>query len=59
MEYTKNYHLPQWAEEDRVMRTDFNTMCENSGRRRDGEGADLGRAAAGRAAGDGGKNAPV
>lgn len=27
MEYTKNYHLPQWAEEDRVMRTDFNTMC--------------------------------
>jgi len=24
MEYTKNYHLPQWAEEDRIMMTDFN-----------------------------------
>ncbi len=27
MEYTKNYHLPQWAEEDRIMRADFNQMC--------------------------------
>lgn len=27
MEYTKNYHLPQWEETDRVMRTDFNQMC--------------------------------
>ena len=24
MEYTKNYHLPQWAEEDRIMMEDFN-----------------------------------
>ena len=27
MEYTKNYHLPQWEESDRIMRTDFNQMC--------------------------------
>ena len=27
MNYTKNYHLPQWEESDRVMRTDFNQMC--------------------------------
>ena len=27
MNYTKNYHLPQWDENDRVMRTDFNQMC--------------------------------
>lgn len=24
MNYTENYHLPQWEENDRVMRTDFN-----------------------------------
>ena len=24
MEYTKNYHLPQWAEEDRIQMEDFN-----------------------------------
>ena len=24
MEYTKNYHLPQWKEEDRIMMRDFN-----------------------------------
>lgn len=27
MEYTKNYHLPQWEETDRIMRVDFNQMC--------------------------------
>lgn len=27
MNYTDNYKLPQWEEEDRVMRTDFNQMC--------------------------------
>ena len=27
MNYTQNYHLPQWEESDRVMRTDFNQMC--------------------------------
>ena len=27
MNYTKNYHLPQWDETDRIMRTDFNQMC--------------------------------
>ena len=29
MNYTENYHLPQWEETDRIMRTDFNQMCEN------------------------------
>ena len=27
MNYTVKYHLPQWEESDRVMRTDFNQMC--------------------------------
>ena len=27
MNYTENYHLPQWEETDRVLRTDFNRMC--------------------------------
>ncbi len=27
MNYTENYHLPQWEETDRIMRTDFNRMC--------------------------------
>ncbi|MDE7219353.1 MAG: hypothetical protein K2O45_07010 [Oscillospiraceae bacterium] len=27
MNYTANYHLPQWDETDRIMRTDFNRMC--------------------------------
>ena len=27
MNYTKNYHLPQWDETDRIMRVDFNQMC--------------------------------
>ena len=27
MEYTKNYHFPQWAENDRIMMQDFNQMC--------------------------------
>ena len=27
MNYTETYHLPQWEESDRVMRTDFNQMC--------------------------------
>lgn len=29
MNYTENYHLPQWDEDDRILRTDFNQMCEN------------------------------
>ena len=29
MNYTENYHLPQWVETDRIMRTDFNQMCLN------------------------------
>lgn len=29
MNYTEKYHLPQWEENDRVMRTDFNQMCAN------------------------------
>lgn len=27
MNYTTNYHLPQWAKEDRIMMEDFNQMC--------------------------------
>ena len=27
MNYTEKYHLPQWEETDRVIRTDFNQMC--------------------------------
>lgn len=27
MNYTENYHLPQWDEDDRILRTDFNRMC--------------------------------
>lgn len=27
MKYTKNYHLPQWVKEDRIMMEDFNQMC--------------------------------
>ena len=27
MNYTEKYHLPQWEETDRVLRTDFNQMC--------------------------------
>ena len=27
MNYTEKYHLPQWDETDRIMRTDFNQMC--------------------------------
>ena len=29
MNYTENYHLPQWEETDRILRTDFNQMCED------------------------------
>ena len=27
MNYTTNYHLPQWVESDRIMMEDFNQMC--------------------------------
>ena len=29
MNYMEKYHLPQWEDSDRVMRTDFNQMCVN------------------------------
>ena len=29
MNYTEKYHLPQWDETDRIMRTDFNRMCRD------------------------------
>ena len=29
MNYTKNYHLPQWVETDRIMMEDFNQMCSD------------------------------
>ena len=29
MNYTNNYHLPQWVETDRIQMEDFNQMCED------------------------------
>ncbi len=29
MNYTETYHLPQWAESDRIMMDDFNQMCRD------------------------------
>ncbi len=29
MNYTENYHLPQWAKSDRIMMEDFNQMCKD------------------------------
>lgn len=29
MNYTQNYHLPQWVEADRIRMEDFNQMCAN------------------------------
>ena len=29
MNYTDNYHLPQWVKSDRIMMDDFNEMCRN------------------------------
>ena len=29
MNYTNNYHLPQWVETDRIMMEDFNQMCSD------------------------------
>ena len=29
MNYTENYHLPQWVETDRIMMRDFNQMCKD------------------------------
>lgn len=29
MNYTTNYHLPQWVESDRILMGDFNQMCED------------------------------
>ncbi len=29
MDYTTNYHLPQWVKEDRIMMDDFNRMSAN------------------------------
>ena len=29
MNYTENYHLPQWEETDRVLRTDFNNAMDS------------------------------
>ena len=29
MDYTKNYRLPQWVDEDRIMRQDFNNAMSN------------------------------
>lgn len=29
MNYTENFHLPQWAKSDRIMMEDFNQMCKD------------------------------
>ena len=29
MDYTKNYHLPQWVDDDRIRRVDFNEAMAN------------------------------
>ena len=29
MNYTENFHLPQWASSDRILMNDFNAMCAN------------------------------
>ena len=29
MNYTTNYHLPQWVETDRIQMEDFNQMCSD------------------------------
>ena len=29
MNYTSNYHLPQWEKSDRILMDDFNQMCAN------------------------------
>lgn len=29
MNYTANYRLPQWVEDDRILMEDFNQMCRN------------------------------
>ena len=42
MNYTENYHLPQWEETDRIMRTDFNQMCANAQNTSSGEGSGQG-----------------
>ena len=31
MNYTTNYHLPQWVETDRIQMEDFNQMCADVG----------------------------
>ena len=48
MNYTENYHLPQWEETDRIMRTDFNQMCADmeAGLNANREAADAGIAEA-------------
>ena len=48
MNYTENYHLPQWEETDRIMRTDFNQMCADmeAGLTANREAADAGIAEA-------------
>ena len=39
MEYTKNYHLPQWVESDRIQMEDFNAAMESIESGLDGKAA--------------------
>ncbi len=50
MQYTENYQLPQWAEDDRIMMGDFNKAMAD---------IDRGIAAAAKDLGTGGKNARI
>ena len=51
MEYTTNYHLPQWVESDRIMMGDFNQMCSDmeAGLTSNAQAAAAAQAAAGNA----------
>lgn len=48
MNYTQNYHLPQWEKTDRIVMEDFNQMCAgiDSGIREAKTAADTAQAAA-------------
>lgn len=52
MNYTQNYHLPQWEKTDRIVMEDFNQMCAgiDSGIREAKTAADTAQAAAEEAA---------
>ncbi len=58
MQYTENYQLPQWAEDDRIMMGDFNKAMADIDRGLAGVARD-GAAALAQAVGSGGQNCRV